>query len=194
MLGRYVYLEFLIPFKDYIVTLKLREVIFDLCLPFIISIVFYFFVIRNGKYNDDIKEFNSHIIAFISVLIGFSIAAVTLLITSNNRNVEALQENYSGERRIGNRRISLYQLVLIIFTSALIVEFLTLLFNLGYFLVSSLNANFKNLWGVFYAINIFLIMHIIFLNIRNITNLYFVFLARNRSVNRGITNNPPNKP
>lgn len=178
MKGKYLYLEFLIPVKDYFATLKLREAIFDFLIPVMASEILYLYLLKDSPYNDSIKDFNGHILSFLSVFIGFSIAAVTLFITSNNKNIERLQEDYSDGRKIGGRKITLYQLVLIIFTYALVIEVLALIFNLTYFLTSSINSSIKSLWSLFYAIDIFLLMHILSLNLRNITNLYFVFLTK----------------
>lgn len=180
MLGKYLYLEFLFPVKDYLATLKLKEAIFDFALPLAISFSVYFFVLRSSPYSDALKEVNGYVVNFLGILIGFSIASVTLLITSSSKNVESLQENYSGNRRVGSQRINLFQLILITFTSVLMVEIFTLIFNLFFTLSIALNQKIREYWSCFYSVNLFLMMHIIFLNIRNITNLYFVFSTRRK--------------
>jgi hypothetical protein len=180
-MNKYIYLEFLIPIKDYWATLKTREVIFDWLIPLVAASFIYVFVLKNSNYTDSIKQFNGYIITLLGILIGFSMTSITLLVTSNGKNIERLQETPTDERRIGKQLINLYQLVLINFVFVLMVEIFSLLINLIFSLVDTVSDKPKEIWMYFYAVNVFLLLNIVLLTIKNTTNIYFVFLANKKN-------------
>lgn len=171
-LGRVIYFDFLHPVKDYWVTLKLKEITFDWILPTILSLLSYFVILQNTKF-EDLTNFNGYVINFLAILIGFSITCLTILSTSSNENVSLLK-SYEIDRKIGNKRISLYQFIFITFSFALIMELVTLVFDLVYFLYYS-SKEPKTHYDFYYAVNTLLMYHIICLNIRNVTNFYHIF-------------------
>jgi hypothetical protein len=65
-------------------------------------------------------------------------------------------------------------LILITFICVILVEFITLAYNLTYYLLW-VNGFLTSYVRIIIAINIFLMLHIIMLNIRNITNFFFIF-------------------
>jgi hypothetical protein len=176
----YIYLEFLIPIHDYLVTIKRREVVFDWVIPLLLGILIYFFVLKGSKYTDSIKQLNGYIISLLGILIGFSITSITLLVTSSNKNVEELQLKPSDNRKIGTQVINLYQLILINFTFVLMVEVFTLAINLIYALVDASGTKMADYWTIFYTLNTFLFSSIILMSVRNTTNIYFVFMKKNK--------------
>jgi len=175
-MGKYIYLEFLIPIKDYLTTLKIREAIFDWLIPLIITLLAYIFILRGSQYTESLKQLNGYIISLLGILIGFSITSVTLLVTSSSKNIEELQETVASQRKIAGQKINLYQLILINFTFVLMVEVFTLAINLIYALIDAASSKATNFWVFFCVANIFLLSNIILLSIRNTTNIYFVFL------------------
>ncbi len=185
MPGQWFYLEFLIPLKDYMVTLKCREGLFDWFVPALIAVIVYIFVLRTATYTSDAKDFIGQILNVLGILIGFSIASVTLLLTSTSKTIEQLKEHVANKRKVGGLPISSYQLTLITFNALLFIEISGTLVNLFYGLVASVNTDFRTAsWKLFYAFDCFLISQVLALNIRNTTNLYLVFLKpskRNRS-------------
>lgn len=185
MIGRWLYLEFLIPVKDYLITLKRRECLFDWLVPLLLAIFAYIFVLRPATYTNETKEFVGQIVNVLGVLLGFSIASVTLLLTSSSQTIEQLRNNIADGRKIGGTPISVYQLTLITFNILLFLEMSGTLINLMYGLVTSVDIGFRDYtWKVFYTFDCFLITQVLALNIRNTTNMYLVFLkqpGRNRS-------------
>lgn len=168
----YLYLEFLIPIKDYFIVLKSHECIFDWGIPLIFSTLSYFLCIKGLSLKNKI-DFNGYVINFLAILIGFSITCITILFTSDSENVKQLR-NSDTERKIGNKKINLFQLIFITFSFVLIMEFLTLVSILIYDLIyiSEERHRFSSL---FFVANILLLSNIIALNIRNISNFYFIF-------------------
>ncbi|AIE75852.1 hypothetical protein D082_33240 [Synechocystis sp. PCC 6714] len=106
--------------------------------------------------------------------------SITLLVTSNSKNIERLQETQTN-RKVEKQPINLYQLVLINFVFVLMIEIFTLLVNLMFCLVDIISDKPKETWKYFYTVNLFLLLNIVLLSIRNTTNIYFVFLANKKS-------------
>ena len=174
-IGRFFYFEFLFVIKDYAVTIKFKELIFDWILPFIFAFIFRWIFLKNLCVNE-INDFNGYVINVFAILIGFSLTSLTILSTSNSKNINQLKEKII-KRKIGGKNISLYQLIFITFSFGLLIEIFALIFSLFYFLFIKIGYSeffIKNLF-IFYLL---LLIHIIFLNIRNITNFYFIFLKK----------------
>jgi hypothetical protein len=172
MIGQCFYLEFLYPITDYFRTLKWKEAYFELAFPLLIAILAYCLSITTFNF-DKLGSFIGYIINFLAILIGFSITAVTILSSESGRRFEMLQRTET-KRNIGKKPISTYQLILITFIYVILVEFFTLAYNLAYYLFL-MNTLFQSYYRLIIGINIFLMFHVIMLNIRNITNFYFIF-------------------
>lgn len=173
MISKYIYLEFLQLVKDYFVTLKKKELFFEWFIPLIIGLIFYFFSNIN---NNELHNFIPTIVNVLAILVGFSIATITILSTTSSQNVNNLKKIIS-DRKIGNKQINLYQLIMITFSFILFIEIILLIFNLLICLFS-ISLYYKILFGI----NIFFMLHILLLNIRNITNIYFIFYREKEDV------------
>jgi len=171
-----LYIEFLYPIKNYFETIKDNEAMFDLGIPIIIGIIgavirryYEFFILST-----DAIDFFSTIITLLSILIGFTISSITIIAMTYQKI------STPTKRTVGNTNLTLYQLMNTTFIYAIFAEFFTLGFNIA----AVLSIAYKVGWAIDYincmiVINIILIAHIILLNIRNVTNFYFVFHAIN---------------
>lgn len=118
----------------------------------------------------DAVELLKTVITLLSILVGFTISSIAILATTSEKL------NQETERVIGNKKINLYQLSNIIFIFALFSEVLTLILNLSAVVLISYDVkSIIDHLNILVAINIVLISHILFINIRNITNFYFIF-------------------
>ena len=176
-IGHYVYLEFLFQVNDYFETLKLKECVFDWGVPAALSLLF-FWAFHDKLRVEYIGEFVGYVINILAILIGFTITSLTILATGNNQTIAELKA-FITKRRIGGRKISLYKLTYITFSFNLLMETLLLLGSLLFFMVIKFGANEKILKWLFLPYGIIL-LQIIFLNIRNITNFYFTVRRENR--------------
>jgi len=174
-MNKLFYFEFLLPIADYFKTLKFNEFIYEILVPFAVAVVVYFKLLC-PPFISGISEYFSSILTLLAILIGFSIASLTIFASNSSSNIEDLKEAMS-ERKIKGEKISLFRLIIITFIFALIMEFVGLIFNLSYGLLFK-TGHFKNFIEEYYAINIFLLLHIFLLNIRNITNFYFIFYRK----------------
>lgn len=172
MIAKVCYLEFLHPIRDYFATLKINEIIFDIALPLIASSIFYIFLSVEIN-SEKIVTFVGYIINLLAILIGFSITSVTIISSESGNKFDALRQ-IDTDRLIGGRKISLHQLILINYIFVIIIEFIALIYNIFYYLlwISNCLVCHKR---ILLTLSIFLLLHIVLLNIRNITNFYFIF-------------------
>lgn len=170
-----LYIEFLFPIGDYFRTLNLKESVYEIFTPGVAAIIVYFKLLRPPVISG-ISEYFSSILTLLAILIGFSIASVTVLATNSSSNVEELKKTMT-ERKIGGEKVSLFRLIIITFIFALLIELFSLIFNLTYGLLYK-TGHLKWLIEEYYAVNVFLLLHIFLLNIRNITNFYFIFFRK----------------
>ncbi len=177
MIGKVLYLEFLFPISDYFSTLKFRELAFDIILPLILSTCAYSFFLKDSNING-LKDTIGYIVSLLAILIGFSITCITILSTNTSKNVEEMRETITG-RKIAGKGVSLFQLIITTFVFALLIEFFALMLNLGYALLYKTSCADKYI-EIYYAIDVFLFSHIFFLNIRNVTNFYFIFWSKRK--------------
>lgn len=171
-MSKICYLEFLFPIRDYLETTKLNEYIYEWGTPLIVTcltyILFYKFEISINYIS-----FSKYIAGIMAILIGFSMASVTILSTASGKTIALLKKQIS-KRAIGNKYITVYRWMLVNFTFALFGEIASLVF------VSLLYA-FKRcgtpsiLQHIVFGLNVWLVVHVVLLNIRNVTNFYLVF-------------------
>ena len=170
-----MYISFIHPLFDYFKTLKRQEFVYEWIIPIVIGIIFYLCLL-GSIHSDIIKEFNGYIINFIAILIGFSITCVVILVGSESQNIKDLKEKDS-ERKLNNKPVRLYQLILICYIYSIIIEIFTLVYVLMVILlVDPFINNQPSMTYKYFTIGTFiLLLHIILLTIRNITNFYFSF-------------------
>lgn len=90
-LGKYIYMEWLIPIKDYYFSIRKNEVIFEIAVPLLISVVCSFMYFNNGKIFTALDGLAELLPTAISILIGFTVMLITLLLTSSGDNVDLLK-------------------------------------------------------------------------------------------------------
>lgn len=173
-----MYLHFTIPFKDYFCTLKFKEISFEWILPLILAYSFSFYLVTEINYKD-VTDFSGLVINVLAILIGFSLTCLTVLVTSSNPNIEQLKVTPS-KRKLGNKNINLHRLMLITFVFSIFMEIILMILNAVYLLIFK-NGSSTFSPKVLLFINLFLLLNILFLTIRNITNLYFVFYRKEKS-------------
>ena len=94
-LGKYVYMEWLIPIKDYYCSIRKNEVIFEIITP------------AKGKLMIAFDGLANVLPTAISILIGFTVMLITLLLTSSGDSVEHLK-TIETEKFLYNKPITLY--------------------------------------------------------------------------------------
>lgn len=171
-----MYIEFILLFIDYFRTLKRRNFIFEIIIPFIAGVIICTSLILM-KSQINFTDYKSNLVSLIGVLIGFSITAITLLITSNNSNIENLKSK-DTEYQIGKNKVSLFDLLIINFSYLIILEVFLII---GVLFLPTLTGLLRLKYltkTILFSINAFLTIHLLLLNIRNICDLYFILLSK----------------
>lgn len=135
-----------------------------------IATYFVFHVPKNIAFYNLIEQFVNNSTSVLSILIGFTVAMFTLLVTASNKNIDEIKVRET-DYTINNKRVTILQMLLIHNMYIILIESILLLFNLLYpFLFDS-----TTLFGkFFFGVDVFLMTHIILVNIGSTLNLYFV--------------------
>lgn len=162
-------LNLFIILSDYFRTRSLQGLVWNFIFSALICILIYMLT-PPCNLPGLINSYINNSLSVLSLIVGFSIALFTLIITASNPNIEELKKTET-KFKIGGEVVSLFQHILITMTYIILVECVLLLFSLLFpfvFDVKSTNGKIG-----FYT-HIFLLTHIIICNIANTMNVYFV--------------------
>jgi hypothetical protein len=170
-------IEFLLLIIDYFRVIKRRDFLLDWLLPILLTIIFFYVNLNNLKLTELVRSLSANTISLLGILVGFSIAVITLLITANTKNIDEIKELVAA--RINEyRTVSLFELMIITYTYSVIIEVVLIIFNL---FIPSINLNENSYTlraNLIASIDILLILHVLFVTIRNITNFYFILIKK----------------
>lgn len=172
MIARIIYLQFLIPIGDYFRTIRLNEFILDWVAAIGVTIALNVWL-PVSRTPQGVDRLTGTATTMLAILVGFSLAAVTILTTNDTANVQKMKEELT-DRQLGGKPVSLFQFLHTLFTYSLIVQITALFVNIIVAAVDTSKLSAKVL-NVIYCLDLFLFAHIIFLQLRNISSLYCVF-------------------
>ena len=172
-LGKYIYMEWLIPIKDYYFSIRKNEVIFEIAVPFLISVVCSFMYFNSGKIFIALDGLSELLPTAISILIGFTVMLITLLLTSSGDNVELLK-TIETDKVLYKKPVTLYQGLHIQFSHSLLSEIFLLLLICLYLFLKGVGLHMAVGVGML-GIEIYLTLNILLSILRGIANLYFSF-------------------
>lgn len=167
-----MYLDFILLIADYFKTLNRKVVIYEWIVPFLFSfglaLLFYFKGLPSVTDN-----FNNNVIRLLAVLVGFSITIIIILTTGQSRNLEEIKKRKT-ETVVNNKKVSLFKLLIINFTYAVVVEIMLILICLIYpFLLDKIEFSaIAKLIG--FSAVLLLVIHILLLNVRNLTDFCLI--------------------
>lgn len=156
-----MYGEFYFLIEAYFRTISKKEAFYEIIIPLIVAICIPW--VLNITINKDII---SSIINLMAIVLGFVIAAITILLTSGNINLERAKE-HTLSKKIFGKKVTLFRLLLILFFYIAFISLIELIVSIG-------TQYFGNYGKIASFINIFLTLHLLLLSIRNITNLFFI--------------------
>lgn len=169
-----MYLEFLLLISDYFRTVSRRVFYFEWVLPFLIGIG-TFLLLAVGATTSATIVFKDNAINLLGILVGFSITIITILTTGQGQNLDEIK-NAKTNIKINNENITLFRLLLINFTYSVIVEVGLIIVCLIYpLLIENININ-QNLKYFGFSFLVFLILHIMLLTMRNLTDFYLILV------------------
>lgn len=169
-------IEFLLLIVDYFRTVKRRDFVLEWLCAFLIGLLVYWLNRNNINISDLLKNISSNAVALLGVLIGFSVAVITLLVTTNSKNIDEIKAHRT-KYKLGSRHITLFDLLLINYTYSVVAEIIIVILNLILPGLCSFELS-NNTLNLLNALNIFLVCHVLLLTIRNMTNFYFILIKK----------------
>ena len=172
---KFLYTDFAFTILDYISIIKKREIVYEWLLPLLVSLVVYFKVedIPGIKIDFEfIKYIITILINLFAILVGFTMAAIAIFTTADISRIPILQE--LSEREIRGDKIKNYRFVFL----NLIYSAMSSLFMLLVTLIFIIFLYFDKYSLVILSILTFGTLHVLFLSVRNITTLYFIFFNK----------------
>ena len=172
-LGNHIYTEWLFPVKDYYCSIRKNEAVFEIAIPFFCATIcsaLYFFANKVFLALDGLSNL---LPTAISILIGFTVMLITLLLTSTGENVDKLK-NTQTDKVLYGRKVSLYQGLHIQFSHSLFSEIVLLLTTFVYLFWNGLGMPVAA-GVIFLVVEIHLTLNILLSILRGITSLYFSF-------------------
>lgn len=164
------------PIKDYSKIQLSKSINRNAILISILTIVCIILIISSNKSKNCILELYKKLvdaeINFVSLLLSFSIAYLTRLITASGNSIECLKSTLS-DIKIDSSLISLYQILLIELTFTIYLEIILLailILNNFLFLYNEIFIK-----SMFFMLEIILLFEVIVILINLIKNIYFSF-------------------
>jgi len=176
-----MYLEFLLLIADYFRTVSKRIFFFEWLFPFLIGIGI-FLLLYFGTSTSATIVFKDNAINLLGILVGFSITIITILTTGQGQNLDEIKKKKT-KIKINKEKITLFRLLLINFTYSVIIEVGLIIVCLIYpLLIENIEFN-KNLKYIGFSILVFLILHIMLLTMRNLTDFYLILVKPSKKAN-----------
>lgn len=163
-----MYLDFTYIVLGYASSLTKRESVFDVKIPIVLGLLSIGYTLY---FNSDIQlDFIKDVIPFIETLMGFTLAALAILMS--NGSMIKQTKGFTTNRTIRGAKITMYELLVVLFSHLIIVE--TLLCVLYY--IAFLFPFFSWELGHLIANSVFIIgvFHVLFTTIRTVANMYFI--------------------
>lgn len=172
-LGKYIYMEWLIPVRDYYFSIRKNEAVFELLVPLLCSIACTIAYCFHRKLLVALDGLAVVLPSAISILIGFTAMLITLLLTGSGKSVENLKKTETS-KVLYKKPITLYQCLHIHFSHSLFSEIFLLLIVFLYLFLEGIGIP---LWLAFLLliVEIYLTLHILMSMLRGIANIYFSF-------------------
>lgn len=172
-LGKYIYTEWLFPVKDYYCSIIRNEVIFEIIVPLLSAIACSICYLLAGKTLQALGGLSELLPTAISILIGFTVMLITLLLTSSGESVNRLKGKETN-KILYKKPVNLYQGLHIQFSHSLFSEIVLLLLIFVYLFWNGLGM--PVVVGTFFlTVEVYLTLNILLSLLRGITSMYFSF-------------------
>ena len=141
----------------------------------IYAVVMFLLDVKQGVIIADVfRDFVNVQIGAIAILISFSIAIMTILVTADNKNVTKIKNKPSSEcKSLNGTPMSLFQVLLSNITYSILVEVVYLVI-LVIFIFTQLFAD-ECLLKVLMSVSIFFIIHILHVLLETVGKMYLTF-------------------
>lgn len=173
-----------IPLKDYFLSRKnvLSKFLIPILIALAVLLLMVFFDIGNSeKVMSTFSGFIDTQINITAILISFSIAIITILVSADNKNIQCLKEAESSKMQykpVNGKQLSLFQILLSNITYNVVVEIIYLLVLIAISLIKTILPIVSLKFIV--AICIFIILHILFVLLESVSQMYLTFWSNNK--------------
>lgn len=172
-LGQFIYMEWLIPISDYYCSIRKNEAIFEIVMPTLVSLICVSLYFKQGKLMVALDGLSDLLPTAISILIGFTVMLITLLLTSSGDNVKFLKEKETT-KILHKKPVTLYQGLHIQFSHSLFSEVFLLLIIFFYLFLKGIGIS-PYIGVAILFLEIYLALNILLSILRGVANLYFSF-------------------
>ena len=173
-----------VPIKDYFISR--RKVFIKFLIPMLIALVALLLAIffNIGSSEKVLLTFSGFIdtqINIVAILISFSVAIITILVSADNKNIQRLKDTESNKKQykpFDGKQLYLFQILLSNIAYNVIVEIIYLVGLIAF----SLMQNLLPIVMLKYitAICIFIILHILFVLLESVAQMYLTFWANKK--------------
>lgn len=168
-----------VPIKDYFISRK--KVFIKFLIPMQIALaallLAIFFNIGNSeKVLLTFSEFIDTQINIVAILISFSVAIITILVSADNKNIQRLKETESNKKKykpVNGKQLSLFQILLSNIAYNVIVEVVYLVGLIAISLMQILLPIVTLKYII--ASCIFIILHILLVLLESVAQMYLTF-------------------
>lgn len=173
-----------VPLKDYFVSRK--KVFIKFLVPMLIALAALLLAICFNIGNSEkvlviFSEFIDTQINIVAILISFSVAIITILVSADNKNIQCLKEIESNKKQykpVNGKQLSLFQILLSNIAYNVIIE---IIYLVGLIAIS-LMQNILPIVTLKYitAFCIFIILHILLVLLESVAQMYLTFWANKK--------------
>ena len=170
----------LIPISDYFASRK--KVFKKFLFPLIVSLSALFLsILFNIGSSEKIVSIFSEFIGtqIVAILISFSVAIITILVSADNNNIKRLKETESSKdqyKPVHGKQLSLFQVLLSNIAYNVVTE---IIYLVGLIAISLIQTIFPiYLFKYITSICIFTILHILFVLLESVSQMYLTFWAK----------------
>lgn len=165
-----------LPIRDYFGSRK--KLLLKFLIPLLISVIVFagslVFDVNNAL--ESFSEFIEIQINIVAILLSFSVAIITILVSADNSNIQKLKDTLSSKENykpINKKQLSLFQIMLSSISYNAVVEIIYLVL----LIVVSLIKEVIPLVTLKYltAICVFIIMHILHVLLESVAQMYLTF-------------------
>ena len=168
-----------VPIQDYYISR--RRIFIKFLVPILIALValllaIFFNIGDSEKVFLTFFEFVDTQINIVAILISFSVAIITILVSADNKNIQCLKETESDKKHykpVSGKQLSLFQILLSNIAYNVIVE---IIYLVGLIVISLMQYILPlSMLKYITAICILVILHILSVLLETVTQMYLTF-------------------
>ena len=159
--------------SNFFYSLKIKEFLELVILPFIFTAIIY--VVCNTSINDFNKfvdDFTNMVISITAILGAFSLATLSIIITSSNNNIEFAKKELTQRKDRLKKNITYYKLQVLRNFFSLFLLFGLLLYSIVFKFVQNVISNIN----ILFYVEVYMLMVAVISQVFVIQSMYFLFV------------------